>query len=280
MKNLIASIVVVAGFASIVVAQPTTRMDVQTSLNGIDWSGVPRVVNPGTAVQVRYTVTFVANDTTAIPVGFNSLTFQPTFSNWTAADTLAPFAVSGNNLTGGSVLDSAGTFGRVSPFAATGATTSDTYRGHVQTAAGTTYLRIARNTITNWVGLGPTSGSVAVNNFNGSGGLPAVQNTSTMPTAGHPYNGSITNVILAKFGFTLSSDTTPRTLSLSAPTEGMSRNATTGAREAAWFESLSASFGGIKGSVSVIPAEVQVIPAPASLALLGLGGIVVGRRRR
>jgi len=281
-KNLIASIVVTAGLASVAAGQ-ITRMDVETSVNGTTWTSGTRLVNPGTAVQVRYRVSFIANGTTAVPTGFHSLSFQPTFSNWTNADTLAPFAVSGNNIStpAGSVTDASGAFGRISPFAATGTQTTDPYRGHVQTDSGTTYLRIARNTITNWVGNGPTTTTGAANNFNGSGGLPLVQKNINQIAVGEPaFAPGITNILLAKFGFTLSADSTVRTLTISAPTLGMTRTTATGLREASWFESAQASFGAIKGVVEVVDAQVQVIPAPGALCLVGAGGLVALRRRR
>ena len=69
MKNIIASIVAAAGIASMASAQ-ITQMDVETSLDGVSWSGGNRAVNPGTTVQFRYKVSFNANGTTATPTGF------------------------------------------------------------------------------------------------------------------------------------------------------------------------------------------------------------------
>lgn len=282
MKNLAISLIAAAGLASLANAQAITRMDVETSTNGgATWVGGARQVNPGTTVQFRYKVSFVANGTTTTPVGFASLTFQPTVSNWTTTDTLAAFATTGNNGTGGSVTEASGAFGRLSPFAATGATTADPYRGHVQTVSGTQYLRIARTTITNWIGVGATTGSAAANNFNGAGGMPAVQLSQSQATGTQPaFNTQITNVVLAKLAFTLSADTASRILTISAPTAGMSRDATTGVRQAAWFDSASDAFGNLKAAVQVTDATIEVIPAPGALGLLGVGGLVALRRRR
>ena len=279
MKNIIASIVAAAGIASMASAQ-ITQMDVQTSLDGVNWAGGNRAVNPGTTVQFRYKVSFNANGTTATPTGFAALTFQPTVSNW-GTDTLNAFATSGNNTNGGAVTEASGQFGRIIPFASTGATTSDPYRGHVQSVSGTQYLRIARTTITNWVGQGLTSGTSAANNFNGAGGLALVQKGFSLVTTADPaFNPAISNVVLAKFSLTLSNDGAARTLVISAPTEGMSRNATTGAREASWFSSNTDNFGSIKAAVSVADASLTVVPAPGALALLGMGGLLAARRRR
>lgn len=281
MKNIIASIVAAAGIASMASAQ-ITQMDVETSLDGVNWAGGNRSVNPGTTVQFRYKVSFNLNGTTAVPTGFASLTFQPTVSNWGGTDTLNAFATSGNNTNGGAVTEASGQFGRIIPFASTGATTSDPYRGHTQTVSGTNFLRIARTTITNWVGQGLTTGTSAANNFNGAGGLACVQKAFSLVVAGTDpaFNPAISNVVLAKFSLTLGADAAARVLTLSAPTDGMSRNTTTGAREASWFSSNSDNFGGIKGAVQVADATLTIVPAPGAMALLGMGGLVALRRRR
>lgn len=280
MKNIIASIVAAAGIASLASAQ-ITQMDVQTSVDGINWASGNRNVNPGTTVQFRYRVSFNANGTTAIPTGFSSLTFQPTVSNFAAGDTLGAFATVGNNTNGGTVLDTNnGSYGRISPFGSTGPTTTDPYAGQRQTSASVNYLRVARSTITNWVGDGLTTGTSAANNFNGAGGLACVQKSfSLVGTADPAFNASISNVVLVKLAFTLSSDTASRVLTIDAPTLGMSRNTTSGAREAAWFSSNTDNFGSIKAAVQVAAATVTIVPAPGMLGLVGMGGVVALRRR-
>lgn len=280
MKNIIATVVAAAGLATIANAQ-ISRLSVETSLDGISWSNATRNVNPGTTVQFRYSMSFDANGTTSTPTGFASLSFQPTVSSWTGADTLAAFATIGNNTNGGTVTEASGQYGRISPFGSTGPASTDPYRGHTQANAGVNYLRIARTTITNWVGAGATTGTTAANNFNGAGGLACVQKSASLVgTADPAFNPSISNVVLAKFALTLSADAAARTLVIDAPTDGMSRNATTGVREAAWFSSNTDSFGSIKGAVSVTTASLNVVPAPGMLGLMGMGGLVALRRRR
>jgi hypothetical protein len=256
-------------------------MDVQTSVDGINWASGNRNVNPGTTVQFRYRVTFNASGTTAIPTGFSSLTFQPTISNYAAGDTLASFATVGNNTNGGTVTDTAnGAYGRISPFGSTGPTTTDPYAGQRQASASVNYLRVARSTITNWVGDGLTTGTSAANNFNGAGGLACVQKSFSLVGSADPaFNASISNVVLVKLAFTLSTDTASRVLTIDAPTLGMSRNTTSGAREAAWFSSNTDNFGSIKAAVQVAAATVTIVPAPGMLGLVGMGGVVALRRR-
>lgn len=278
MKNLIASIVAAAGLASLASAD-TSRLEFQVSTDGINWSSTANV-NPGTQVQVRARMNFIQTGTST-PVGFATLTWQPTVSNWDSTnDTIAAFANQGNNTNGGAVADANGQYGRILPFASTGPTSSDPYRGHTQSNAGVNYLRIARTTITNWVGQGPTSGTAASNNFNGSGGIANVQKSSgNVGSADPPYNAAIANVMLFKFAVTVGGTAT-RSLVVDAPQEGMSRNSTTGVREAAWFSSTADNFGSLKAAVETVTATINIVPAPGGLALLGLGGLAISRRRR
>ena len=259
LKRLLVS---VAGMTTVASAQ-VTRLIVETSLDGVSWVSGTRGAPAGSTLQFRYVVTFDPSGTTQAPIGFAALTFQPTVSNWSTGETLAAFATTGNNLNGGSVSDSSGLFGRIIPFAATGPTTTDPYRGHTQAVSGVNYLRLARTTITNWIGVGATSGTSAANNTNGAGGVVCVQKgVNALNTSDPAFNGSISGVVLAKFGMTLSADTSPRTLVFDAPLGGMSRNTTTGVREASWYSSTSDLVGTIKGAVAVTPAEVFVCQPP------------------
>jgi hypothetical protein len=252
-----------------------TRVVVETSVDGLSWSNNPRTVNPGANVQVRYKLSYDPAGSTAMPTGFASVTFQPTISNWIAGqDTLSPFAASGNNTNGGSVSEASGLFGRITPFASTGPTTTDSYRGHVQTVGGVTYLRIARTSITNWVGQGLTSGTAAANNFNGAGGLACVQKGFSLVTANDPpFNPATADIVIARFGFTVSSAIQSRTLVADAPSVGFSRNPTSGAREGSWFSSNTDNFGSIKAAAGVSPATiivgtgdcVSIVTQPASV---------------
>jgi len=120
-----------------------------------------------------------------------------------------------------------------------------------------------------------------VNNFNGAGGLALVQKGSGLVgTADPAFDPNIVNVILFRFQITLSLDSTIRDLLIDVPEAGINRNTSTGAREAGWFASASDSFGSIKAAVSVGTSTLRVVPAPGALGLLGLGGVMVLRRRR
>lgn len=302
MKNLICGLVAVAGLA-VVANAGTSRLNIEVSKDGVSWSNAVSVNhNAGDTgrVLVRYSMSWVAGDNdTAVPAGFASVTFQPVFANVRAGDVIADFAASGNNTNGGGVdLDASpldGPFGRLRPFASTGpAATNAPSSGNryavISHTAGSggapagDFYRIARNDISRWMGTGATTGAAAVNNFNGAGGVAAVQKGSGLVGPNDPaFNGSIEGVILMQIAIDVAAvgSGESHTIDLDVPLAGLGgRNATTGLREASWFTGASDSFGNIKGVVSVGMGQINIIPAPGALALLGLGGIVAGRRRR
>lgn len=295
MKNVIGSLVAVAGLAAVANAQ--SLLNLQVSTDGVNWSDnveVRAASGVNTTVLMRALVSYTG---TLPAVGFASLTWQPTFGNVRpGVDSVQAFADQGNNTNGGSVvLDGSpmdGPFGRISPFAASGPTVGGAQRyaaiahsGGSGGAPAGNWLRIARNDITRWMGTGPTSGTSAVNNFNGAGGVACVQKSpgNVNPTVDPPFQAGITDIAIFQIALTVGGVGQGEThvISLGAPTDGMSRNGTTGAREAAWFSSLTGdNSGSTKGAVEVDGASITITPAPGALALLGLGGLVAGRRRR
>ena len=275
----------IAGGVTHAAGQSRTLLDLTVSLDGINWLNAVTVDRPGITVQVRASVTYQGNGSTQIPTAFSFLTWQPTASNWATQDELLPFADRGNNLNGGAVTDQPGMpapYGRIIPFASTGPTSSDPYRGHVQNAGGVNYLRIARTSITNWVGQGATSGTTASNNFNGAGGVANVQKSAgnVNPTVDPPFQRGITDIVIFKFALRLEPTALSRQVEIGAPTDGMSRNTASGAREASWFSGDGDNSGTIKAQVIVDGAMITVLPGPASIAMLGLAFTFVPRRRR
>jgi len=274
-----------AGLTSIAAAQSRSILDITVSLDGVTWTNELTVDRPDRTVQVRATLTYERQDGDPTPIALASLTWQPTASNWLAADTLLPFADRGNNSNGGGVPDIAGSpapYGRILPFAATGPTTSDPYRGHVQLVGGINYLRIARASITSWAGDGPTSGTAAANNFNGAGGLACVQKSvgNVNPSSDPAFRAGTTDVPIFKAAVQFHLAAAARTVVFDAPLSGMSRNSTTGEREASWYQSEADNFGSIKAGVIVDIATVHVLPNPGALAILAAATLTITARRR
>jgi hypothetical protein len=270
-----------------------TLLNLQVSRDGTTWTNSLEF-NPndvGRRVLVRASVSWLANGGPS-PIGFASLTWQPVISNVRDSETIAPFANAGNNLNGGGVdLDSTpldGPYGRVRPFAATGPSGLNFYsiQRHTNGSGGapaTSYLRIARNDITNWAGVGPTSGTAAANNFNGAGGVACVQKgVGNVGSADPAFAYGTQDIVIFQFALDVGTLTPGehRNLGVAAPLEGMSRNSTTGERKANWFTSSSDNFGDLEGAVVVNEAHINLVPSPASLTLLGLANVAFSSRRR
>lgn len=301
MKRLVTNLIAAAGLAGLagLAAQASAQVDntnlrFEVSTDGLNWgSEVSHNPNEGQRrILVRVMVSWESTGTT-VPIGFASMTFQPVITSVRFGDSVVNFANQGNNTNGGGVtLDATpldGPFGRLRPFAATGPSGLQSYSTHAHTngsggAPMGSYIRFARNDISNWMGMGPTTGSDAVNNFNGAGGIAAVQKSLGLLTPGidPPFHFGITDINI--FQFAIDVDTLApgeqRTLSLLAPLEGISRDLTSGVRSASWFASNSDNFGTIKAPVNVSGAQINLVPSPAALSLLMCGGLTLNRRSR
>jgi hypothetical protein len=175
-------------------------------------------------------------------------------------------------------------------------------------AAGT-YMRIAQANVPDWF-------NAATNNSGGSGvncaQLFIVGRTTADPQfwgnqdlaydPGDPPNGIPAsysagvnghnerrqNVQLFRFGIDISSDQVDRNLGVDAPLAG--QQVSTGTTRYIGLYTTNpgqtnpasvVAFGTGATNASVVPGNIHVVvPTPASIALLGLGGLVVGRRRR
>lgn len=293
MKKVIGSMLAVAGIAMAANAQDTTIRYEASADGGNTWSSSVNAL-PGTQVQVRARVIWSGST----PVfGLSQVIFQPVVSNWTGADALitTPGTPNGNGIgpVGGSrstpigtVDDAPGVFGRITPFGANASTTSTYLRGHVGTGTAAGLLRISRADVTNWIGVGATSGAAAANNWNGAGGVGIAQIASVSRLATDPAFNDSSDVVVFKFGFTLGSSTAARSLDVSTPLNGINRETSAtggnfGRVFASWFTTSTAAQGTrFYDSIGSVGATINVVPAPGALALIGLGGLVATRRRR
>jgi hypothetical protein len=260
-RALCFALVASAGQAS--AQDAVTTLNLQVSTDGINWTnGLDLEASSATRRVLFRASASWSSDTEPAPLGLSGLTFQPIFAGFREADAIAPFVNTGNNLTGGGVtIDSTpmdGPFGRVIPFAAIGSSTRS-YVVHVHNAAGL-YLRIARNDITRWIGTGPTSGTAAVNNFNGAGGVVIAQKAINAPrsSADPAFLYGTQDIVL----FQIALDIAPNAgsamldLSIDVPPMAMQRNAVTNLPEALWFTDASAIAA--RTRVDVISASIHV----------------------
>lgn len=281
MKKVIGTLVAVAGMASAANAQVNTRIDWQVSLNNVNWSTNVNAL-PGQLVYVRALASYTG---TAAPLGLASLVFQPTVSNYDLAgtmDVLSPFVNGGQ---GGNTSTPVGVvtntadpaqFGRISPFGRSALSSTAFLKGHTHSAgsggapAGD-WLRIAQAQVTSWIGgAGNTTGGSGV-------GIAQLSDVGRQPVD-PPFNGTIQNVQIFKFGITLGDR--PDTRTIDSPTAGFGNfNSTNQQREVYWWATMAESTGSIRGTAQVNTATIT-IPTPASLALLGMGGLAITRRRR
>lgn len=235
---------------------------------------------PGDHIEVRAVVSFVG--TTQV-YGLGQMIFQPVVSNWSLDDSvIGTPGTPGNRGIGpvggafttprGYVPDEPGVYGRISPFGYLLTTSSNYYRGHVHIRPEGTFLRIARNDITNWIGVGASSGSGAANNTSGVGGVGLAQGDIGVgrDTRLPPENTSASNVVVFKFGFVLSSASTPRVLTVTTPPLGIGRSTLSsdyGAPNIRWYGSANHSFpGAYRSDAYVVDSTISVVPAPATVA--------------
>ncbi|MFZ4574989.1 MAG: hypothetical protein ACOYN0_11365 [Phycisphaerales bacterium] len=269
MKKVLVSLMVVAGMAVAANAQVSQRSQFEIELSkdrGVTWSNT-MTFNPVTEagpVFARVTVTYVANGGPT-PLFFNGGRFQPTGAGWNQAGGDTALAI---NPTGRVVADlnaNPPVLGRVF-----GATTVSAVIGHQYAFGGTNYLRFAETAATNHPGQG--SGT---NNVTGGAGINTSNNTLS-PQLGI----SDLNLFVWGMNFTRQSGE----ISFSIPQEGFRTSGATAnpanTRSATWVTNTSPFTTVEAPTLDTIGATLTFVPAPSAAALLGLGGLVVGRRRR
>ena len=272
MKNVIASIVAVAGIAAAATAQ--TTIDLQVSLDGITWDNTVNAA-PGQTVQSRILFTYTG---TAVPLGFASAVVQPTVSGW-GADLnflgLVNNGQGGNTTSPAGVVDDVvGAYGRIRPFGRNAYSATNALKGFVQESVGVNYLRISQTQTTSFPG--------GTGNTTGNGGIQIAQLNDIGRTPADPaFQTGSTDVVGFKFGFAIDGGTANfRSLDVTIPLAGIGNRLAGVGGQVFYFATQSETAGSLRGLVTVDGATVNIIPAPAALALLGLGGLVGGRRRR
>jgi hypothetical protein len=259
------------GLATSVHAQTRVEYQVSRALQE-QWQS-SLLVTAGESIDVRVRLSYLG---TQSPLGLGSLIFQPTVSNWSSAtgDVLSPFLNTGGNTTvpSGVVTDAPGQYGRLSPWGRSAVPTSTPLIGHLNSNAGTDYLRIAPSNFTSWIGQG--------NNTTGVGGIICAQLTDIGRTAQDPvFESNLQNIVVFKFNIVVGS-TELRNMVFDTPLNGFgNRDSATDLRYGHWVGSMSEPTGSIREQAFAVPASIFVVPAPSSLALLGLAALSMRRRR-
>ena len=276
MKSVIVSLVAIAGMSLGAHAEVNTRIELLLSVNGGPFSANIFSPSPGDHVEVLVRATYIGS---AAPIGFASANFQITAQNFTTADTMDAFASGGfgSNFSSplGVVADAPGQYGRISPWGRTNLSSANAITAFNNNSGGQpagSWLRIAQKQITAWIG-GP-------GNTTGNSGINLAQLSNVGRTTSDPAFNPSLSVNLFRFGFTMAGSISAREMVFDIPLDGFgNRNSVTGEREVYWFANMNEGTGSITGTAVVIPART-FLPTPASLVVLGLGGLAIGRRRR
>jgi uncharacterized protein (TIGR03382 family) len=316
MKNVIVSLIAVAGMS---VAANAQLMKMLVSTDGVNFSSSVNAA-PGSTVQVLVTASYTGTSNAVAGFGSANFqptvsgwhatdTLLPMRQGGNTLPTdgsgmIQPQFYAGSTAGSGTPVHAAyvaGTYGRVNPM-------GRTYLGdpaqqltgfvHVNPdGSGNTYLRIAQANTAAWIGqAGNTTGGSGVN----CAQLYVVGRTTSDPDfwGNHeitfdPSGGGWdagsriaaldvrrSNVELFRFAFTLDATTAARDLTVDAPVAGQQLDPTTQARYIGYYNNVTNTGPGAPLPVVVQTGVVHIVPTPASLALLGLGGLTLGRRRR
>lgn len=297
MKSVMMSLVAVAGLAVAASAAVNTTMEMLVSTDGTAFAPA-LAFNAGTGihhVEVMVRVSYIpgSNGVGVVPIGFGSVNFQPVVNGWSSADAADAFANGGagsnTSTPPGVVADAPGQFGRLSPWGRTALSTAQAITAMVQDGSQATatnpvppgtHLRIAQRQVTAWIGgTGNTTGGSGVN-------IAQLDLNGARVSSDPAFNPSLLNVNIFRFGVEIDSGsaaTGARVLSITAPEAGFGNiDSTSGERQAYWYGTSTENTGSIRGSVAVVDGLINIlpVPTPGSLALLGLGGLCVARRRR
>lgn len=300
MKKVIASMVAVAGLAAAANAGQT-RLSYEVSTDGVNWSSSASV-SAGTRVEVRARATYIQEAGDPAVLGLAALIFQPVgtgnfgagvgqdhfFGSGAAPEQVGNAGNNSNTASSGNTFDANGTnipfgtYGRAFPFANNNLTSTagGTYpRGFYGSGTASGMMRIAQGNITNWIGTG--SAGTSLNNNSGRGGIPCATPPGASPA------GPGLSVVVFKFAIVAGDwNGADRTIDIATPDNGFGLlvSGTSLVDDAGWWQADVTGDGlmdkVVCRAVMGEHAQVRITPTPASLALLGLGGLVVARRRR
>jgi len=315
MKNVIVSLVALAGVAGIANAQVTQEpigatLRYQVAVNGGAW-GSNVSVAPGDRVEWRAVLNFTGTQAAA---ALGRIYYQPVFSNvdntgaGATQDQLGAWRNGGSSGQGNTTLaqgllsvaegsnsGALSSYGRVrfgftSRSTAAGnsggltgfdhAATADSNINGLSASGGFGLIRIAGANNPNWYPESIPAGSIALNNQI----LWGVVSDNPAPTSTW-FLGGTQDLVLFRQSLTLSDATDLRTISLTSEAATLFRaGGGAGTDDTRFMRSAAAGEGGstatIRNGVEYVAGVINVVPTPGAVALLGLGGLVAGRRRR
>lgn len=262
MKYAIA-LVAAAGIAASANAQ-NTKLIFEAMVNNGPWTMGMVEANPGDMVKIRLSVALI--NTTRTFLGFSGITLQPTLSGWNTAsgDPVSPQDPFSDTRSGGGVAS--GGIGRQFPFNTGAPMTTSSPSGEATTFVdGGNTLR--------WSGALNTMGGSTLNR-----GLGLAQQTQGL--LGGDFNNQA-NPTLFIYKVTIGASRMGAAdgsefLDASAPLNLINL------ARGSWYTAAN-GLGNINAPVlagDIMPVRIKVVPTPGALALLGLGGLVAGRRRR
>jgi len=264
MKYAIA-LVAAAGIAASANAQ-NTKLIFEASVNGGPWTMNLAEANPGDVVKIRLSAALINYNGTRSILGFSGITLQPTLSGWNAGsgDTVAGFDAFSDTRAGGGVA--AGGNGRQFPFNTGAPMTTSSPSGEATTFVdGGNTLR--------WSGALNTAGGSTLTR-----GLGLAQQTQGL--LGGDFSTS-TNPVLFVYQVTIGASRAGAADGSEFLTASAPLNLINLAR-GSWYTAAN-GLNTVNAAVTtdtIMPVRINIVPTPGALALLGLGGLVAGRRRR
>lgn len=308
MKNVIVSLVALAGIAGAASAQTqlpvgaTLRYEV--SVGGGAWSS-NATINAGERVEWRAVVSYTGSNAA---VALGRIFYQPVLSNTDNSgpntDSLGAWRNNGVSGQGNTTLaqglltnaegadaNSLPSYGRVrfgftsrsTTAGSSGALTGIRHNSDGGSPAGS-FIRIAGTNNGTWYPASQPNGSVALNNQI-LWGVVADNNTATSTW----FSAGTQGVVIFRQAFIASTDApvgTDRIVSLNSEAATLQRaGGSSGTDDTRFMTWAAAGEGGstatIRSGVAYEGATITIaVPAPGAVALLGLGGLVAGRRRR
>jgi hypothetical protein len=311
MKNVIVSLVALAGVASAAYAQPpmqpigaTFRYEV--ALPGGEWGSSVDIL-PGQRVEWRAVVSYTG---TAAAVALGQVFYQPVFGNVDNAgagatvDSLGAWRNGGISGQGNSTLvpgllsvaegnnsASLADYGRVRYGFTSRSTTagnSGPLTGFRHTAGSDgapagNFIRVAGQNNPTWYPATIPNGTVALNNQI-LWGVVSDNNSATNTW----FTTGAQNVTIFRHAFIASTDDVPvggRAVSINSESATLRRtDGGSGTNDTRFMTFALQGEGGptatLRVGVNYIPATINIVPTPGAAALLGLGGLVAARRRR